>query len=112
MNNVTLWRYRLLSVMTVGKKRRHYCYKVRSLTQPLATSVVSEIIPESYDVVGVDNKLFLYDEYGNEMAVPFDKINDVHIHVKGSHNIIKIPNPKTNCRNYTLHLSVFEVLLF
>ena len=65
MNKMTLLRYRLLSAMTVGKKRRHYRYKVRSLTQPLETLVVSEQIPETYDVVGDNNQLFLYDDHEN-----------------------------------------------
>ena len=106
MNNMTLLRYQLLSVMTVGKKRCHYRYKVSSLTQPLETPVVSEKMPESYDVLGDNNQLFLYDEHGNETLVPFHKIDGVHIDINGSHNTIKIPNPKVNGHNFCLHLSV------
>ena len=106
MNKMTLLRYRLLSAMTVGKKRRHYRYKVGSLTQPLETPVVSEKMPESYDVLGDNNQLFLYDEHGHETLVPFHKLDGIHIDVNGSHNIIKIPNSKINGRHFCLHLSV------
>lgn len=106
MTDMTLVRYHILSAITIGKKRRHYRYKIKSLTEPIDMNFSQEIIPECYDVIGQNNHLFLYDKQGREMEVPFHKIDGVHLEINGSHNTIKIPNPKTNSRSVCLHLSV------